>query len=292
MSGNDEEDAQITPSGPAPPGAAQPSVVHSQMSHILVGIQSLRDRLEEIEDLARAAQQDGGAPSPSSRARLPAWRRPTDGEARWQVALCTAAAIALQLPVQGRLLLVHPAWVLPAAQGSLLIGLVAANPHRINRESTVLRSLSLTLAALISLANAWSAGALVVDIARGTGPPTAGTLLVTGSAIWLTNVIVFALWYWEFDRGGPVARALMTKHRYPDFLFANMTVMDDEAIVPKDWEAAFADYFYLAFTNATAFSPTDTLPLTRWAKMAMTLQSAVSLITVALVVARAVNIFR
>jgi hypothetical protein len=290
MSGNDEENAQITPSGAAPSGAAQPSVVHSQMTHILAGIQSLHDRLEAIEDLARAAQQDGG--SPPSSARLPAWRRPTDGEARWQVALCTAAAIALQLPVQGRLVLVHPAWVLPAAQGALLIGLVAANPHRINRESTALRSLALILAALISLANAWSAGALVVDIARGHGPKTAGTLLITGSAIWLTNVIVFALWYWEFDRGGPVARALMTKHKYPDFLFANMTVMDDEAIVSKDWEPAFADYLYLAFTNATAFSPTDTLPLTRWAKMAMTLQSAVSLITVALVVARAVNIFQ
>ena len=290
MSGNDEENAQITPSGAAPSGAAQPSVVHSQMTHILAGIQSLHDRLEAIEDLARAAQQDGG--SPPSHARLPAWRRPTDGEARWQVALCTAAAIALQLPVQGRWVLVRPSWVLPAAQGVLLIGLVMANPHRINRESTALRSLALILAALISLANAWSAGALVVDIARGHGPKTAGTLLITGSAIWLTNVIVFALWYWEFDRGGPVARALMTKHRYPDFLFANMTVMDDEAIVSKDWEPAFADYFYLAFTNATAFSPTDTLPLTRWAKMAMTLQSAVSLITVALVVARAVNIFQ
>jgi hypothetical protein len=284
MSGNDEESAQITPSGTAQPGA-----MHPEMSHILAGIHSVQGRLEAIEDLVRAAQRSGGS-SPGT--RLPAWRRPTDGEARWQVALCTAAAIALQLPVPGRLVLVHPAWILPAAQGALLVGLVAANPHRINRESTALRSLSLTLAALISLANAWSAAALVVDIARGTGPPTAGTLLVTGGAIWLTNVVVFALWYWEFDRGGPVARALMTKHKYPDFLFANMTVMDDEAIVPRDWEPAFADYLYLAFTNATAFSPTDTLPLTRWAKMAMTLQSAVSLITATLVVARAVNIFK
>jgi hypothetical protein len=204
----------------------------------------------------------------------------------------TAAAIALQLPVNGREVLVHPAWILPAVQGALLIGLVAANPHRINRESRALRFVALLLAALLSLANAWSAGALVVDITRGTGPKAASALLVTGGAIWLTNVIVFALWYWEFDQGGPVARALATGRGYPDFLFANMTVQDVPGVVPKDWEPTFTDYLYLAFTNATAFSPTDTLPLSRWAKLAMTLQSAVSLITVALVVARAVNILQ
>jgi hypothetical protein len=291
MSGNDEGHADSMPPGTPPSGAAQPAAARAQMSHILAGIELLHARLDAIEGLAaRAAQQN--VASPLARAVLPAWRRRTEGEARWQVALCTAAAIALQLPVQGRWVLVRPGWILPAAQAVLLIGLVAANPRRINRESIALHSLSLTLAALISLANAWSAGALVIDIARGHGPKTAGILLMTGGAIWLTNVIVFGLWYWEFDRGGPVARALMTKHNYPDFLFANMTVMDDEAIVSKDWEPTFADYLYLAFTNATAFSPTDTLPLTRWAKMAMTLQSAVSLITVALVVARAVNIFQ
>jgi hypothetical protein len=259
------------------------------MAHVVAGIQSLRERLEEIEELARAAQGTAGRGTAAS--RLPAWRRPTDGEARWQVALCTAAAIALQLPVNGREILVHPAWIMPAVQGALLVGLVAANPHRINRESRALRTLALMLAALLSLANAWSAWALVDDIVRGTGPKAASGLLVTGGTIWLTNVIVFALWYWEFDRGGPVARALATTQRYPDFLFANMTVMDVPGLVPKEWEPTFTDYLYLAFTNATAFSPTDTLPLSRWAKMGMTLQSAVSLITATLVIARAVNIF-
>jgi uncharacterized membrane protein len=260
------------------------------MAHVLAGIQSLHDRLDAIEGLARTSLGDG--PPVASGAKVPAWRRPTDGEARWQVALATAAAIALQLPVEGRVLLVHPGWILPAVQGLLLIGLIAANPRRINLESRLLRSAALALAALLSVANAWSATALVLDIVRGKGPGTAGPLLVTGLAIWLTNVIVFALWYWEFDQGGPVARALATKPRYPDFLFANMTVWDDPNLCPKDWEPSFGDYLYLAFTNATAFSPTDTMPLSRWAKMAMTLQSLVSLITVALVVARAVNIFR
>jgi energy-converting hydrogenase Eha subunit A len=265
-----------------------PATPHNSLAHVLAGIQSLHDRLEAIEDLARAAQDDG--PAVASGARVPAWRRPTDGEARWQVALATAVAIALQLPVYGRELPVRPSWVLPAVQGLLLLGIVAANPHRINRQSRLLRSAALALAALLSVANAWSAAAMVSDIVRGKGPATAGPLLVTGGAIWLTNVIIFALWYWEFDQGGPVARALVTKPRYPDFLFANMTVWDNPDLCPRDWKPSFSDYLYLAFTNATAFSPTDTLPLSRWAKMAMTLQSLVSLITVALVVARAVNI--
>ena len=114
------------------------------------------------------------------------------------------------------------------------------------------------------------------------------TLLLAGSGIWLTNVIVFALWYWQFDRGGPVARALGVKP-YPDFLFPQQTAPD---IAPPDWEAEFVDYLYLSFTNATAFSPTDVMPLSRWTKMTMLVQAAASLLIVALVVARAVNILR
>ena len=112
--------------------------------------------------------------------------------------------------------------------------------------------------------------------------------MITGGAIWLTNVIVFALWYWEVDRGGPAARANARK-THPDFLFAQMSSPE---LVDKDWEPTFVDYLFLSFTNATAFSPTDVLPLTRWAKLTMMLQSAVSLSTVALVIARAVNILR
>jgi uncharacterized membrane protein len=180
-------------------------------------------------------------------------------------------------------------WILPALQGLLLVMLVIASPRRINRESRALRWLSLMLAALISLANAWSVEQLAVGLVKGTQHWTAGPLLITGAMIWLTNVIAFALWYWEFDRGGPVARALATKP-YPDFQFVQM-VMPPE-LVPPNWEPAFADYLYLAFTNAAAFSPTDVMPLSRWAKMAMTVQSIISIVTVALVVARAVNILQ
>ncbi len=192
---------------------------------------------------------------------------PREGEARWQVAVAVAVAVALQYPLPGRVVLVHPIWLLPTLEGLLLVALVTANPRRINTESRAIRLLGLTLAALLSLANAYSVARLVVGLVQGSPVgSTAGSLLVTGGAIWLTNVIVFALWYWEFDRGGPVARAQAVR-KYPDFMFAQMA---SPQLAPPDWEPAFGDYLYLSFTNAAAFSPTDVLPLSRWAKMGMT----------------------
>jgi hypothetical protein len=164
--------------------------------------------------------------------------------------------------------------------------LTIANPHRINRESKVLRAIGLTLVAVASWATAWSAALLIYRLLNGGMTEKPSALLLTGGAIWLTNVIVFALWYWEWDRGGPAARA-MARKKHPDFLF---TQMASPEVADPDWEPFFVDYLYLSFTNATAFSPTDTLPLSRWAKLAMMFQSAVSLATLALVVARAVNI--
>jgi uncharacterized membrane protein len=126
---------------------------------------------------------------------------------------------------------------------------------------------------------------LLVHLILSGGKVTATRILASGAAIWITNVIVYALWYWEFDRGGPVERALSPSHT-PDFLFPQM---GDPRLDP-DWHATFVDYLYVSFTNAMAFSPTDTMPLTRWAKMLMLAQSGVSLVTVGLVAARAVNI--
>ena len=219
---------------------------------------------------------------------VPAWRRQTQGEARWQPAVATAAAVALQFPLPGRLVLVHPVWLLPALESLLLLILVIANPRRIDRQSRALRLLGLILTALLSLANAYSVARLAVGLVQGTLGNSAGPLLVTGGVIWLTNVIIFGLWYWEFDRGGPAARANADR-MYPDFQFVQMV---SPQLAPPDWEPAFADYLYLAFTNAAAFSPTDVMPMSRWAKLAMTVQSAISILTVALVVARAVNILK
>jgi hypothetical protein len=123
-------------------------------------------------------------------------------------------------------------------------------------------------------------------VVRGGGHQEPADVLFAGAVIWLTNVFVFALWFWELDRGGPATRA-NARQIHPDFLFAQMTVPD---LVAEDWEPTFVDYLYLAFTNATAFSPTDTMPLTRGAKLAMMAQAAVSITVVALVIARAVNI--
>ncbi len=217
-------------------------------------------------------------------ALLPAWARPTPGEARWPVVTAVLAAIALQMLLPPRLAF-PPHWLLPATQFVLLAGITAVNPGRISH-SRPLRTASLGLIATLSLANAWSAGLLVVTLVRGGYGTDAGPLLAVGTAIWTTNVVVFALWYWELDRGGPACRAAAHR-RHPDFLF---TQMQAPTVTDPDWEPRFVDYLYLAFTTATAFSPTDTLPLTRWAKLLMMLQSAVSLSTLALVVARAVNV--
>ncbi|MEU8983338.1 hypothetical protein ACFVXW_12210 [Streptomyces sp. NPDC058251] len=215
----------------------------------------------------------------------PAWRRATRGEPRWAVTAVILLAVALQLMLPHRLTL-QPYWMLPALELVLLAGLIAANPRRVEPRTRWLRWLGLALIGVISLANGWAAVRLVAGLVNGTEGKYAGPLLLTGGGIWLTNVIVFALWYWEWDRGGPMARA--RGHRqFPDFLFVQM---QSPETAPQDWEPAFLDYLYLSFTNSTAFSPTDVMPLSRWAKMLMMLQSSVSLVTVVLVVARAVNI--
>ena len=251
------------------------------------GLDALWERLIRLE--RSVPGQLRHLPAEVGKEAVPAWRRVTEGEARWQVSLAVTVAILLQLPVSGRLALVRPTWHLPVLEALVAIGLIIANPRRINRESVMLRYASLTLIALISLTNAWSAGRLIWEIVhKSHSTSSATTLLVTGGAIWITNVIAFAMWYWEFDRGGPVARALAVK-LYPDFEFPQMTSPE---LAPPSWEPMFADYFYLSFTNATAFSPTDVMPLSRWAKMLMLVQSAVSLLLAALVIARAVNILR
>jgi uncharacterized membrane protein len=214
----------------------------------------------------------------------PFWRRLSRGEQRWPFALAIAVMIGLQLTLPERYSL-GAWWVLPAVELVVIGALVAANPGRLERRTPMLRRLSLGLIAVASLGTAWSVVRLVVDIAGGGDTGSAAELLASGASIWLINVLTFAVWYWELDRGGALERAAGTDP-YPDFLFPQMTTPD---MAPKDWRPQFADYLYLAFTNATAFSPTDTLPLSRWAKLTMMLQSAISLVTAALVVAKAVN---
>ncbi|MCU1491915.1 MAG: putative rane protein [Acidimicrobiaceae bacterium] len=241
----------------------------------------VRHHLDQLEHLL-------GSEGRSVEARLgPAWQRAHAGDHRLPVSAVVALAIALQVLLPNRFS-INPIWLLPALEGALGIGLAAANPHRIDRSSRALRASSLLLIALISLANGWSALLLVHGLVVGRAGLGASTLLFTGGEIYLTNIIVFGLWYWEFDRGGPVARA-QAQRRYPDFLFPQMS---NPELAPPDWTTHFFDYLWLSYTNATAFSPTDVMPFSRWAKQLMMLQSAISLVTIALVVARAVNILK
>jgi hypothetical protein len=214
----------------------------------------------------------------------PGWRRKAEGEERWPVTAAMVVAVALQVALPDRLA-IGPRWLLPALEAALLIGLCSANPRKINRRSTALRWASLGLIAVISVANGWASYELIRGLVQGT-VTHAGPLLSDGLCIYVTNIIVFGLWYWEWDRGGPVARAHADR-MYPDFLFPQMT---QDHLAPDDWRPTFVDYLYVSSTNATAFSPTDTMPLTRWAKLLMLAQSLIALSTVALVVARAVNV--
>lgn len=220
--------------------------------------------------------------------QAPAWLRRTPGEPRWQVMLAVLVAIGLQLLLPPRLA-VQPRLLLPALEASLVVVLLVVNPGRIENHHRGLRYVGLALVGLVTLANAGSAVMLIGELLHGgASVANPAALLAAGGAVYGTNVIAFALWYWETDRGGPAARAHVTR-LHPDFLFPQMVTPE---IAPDHWEPRFFDYLYLSFTNATAFSPTDTMPLSRWAKALMTLQSAVALVVVALVVARAVNILR
>ncbi len=247
-------------------------------------LESVHQQLRRLESLAQPEVSFGRA---VEREVGPAWRRATRGEHRLPVVLAIVAAIALQLVLPSRLV-IHPSWLLPSLEMALGLGLVIANPRRIDRTSTVIRAASVGLTALISLANAWASAQLIDGLINGTNGDNASLLLGRGASVYITNILVFALWYWEWDRGGPVARA-QGSGGYPDFLFPQMSTPE---AAPAEWKPTFLDYLYLSFTNATAFSPTDTMPLARWAKMLMLLQSAVALLTVGLVIARAVNVLK
>jgi hypothetical protein len=197
-----------------------------------------------------------------------------------------AAAIALDVALPERLT-IGPVWLLPAVEGLLLIGLIFASPHSKLRHSPARRRIAIALIALVSVVNVVSLILLAHYLLHGH-PKNGPALMFSGIALWGTNVLVFALWYYEIDRGGPLARMLGESY-YPDFMFMQMTD-DGKKYVDSDWKPTLTDYLYLSFTNSTAFSPTDTMPLTAIAKWLMSIQAMVSLVIVILVVSRAVGI--
>ena len=202
----------------------------------------------------------------------------------WGGQLVLAAAILLQLSLSEKLTL-GSRYLLPAMEAVALIGLTAASPHPRMRHSPLRRRLALTLIGVVTAANCYALVMLCHFLLRG-GHATGRALIGSGLVLWGTNVLLFGVWYWQLDRGGPHARALKRKP-HPDFLFVQMTQRE---FAPRGWEPTLLDYLYTSLTNATAFSPTDTMPLTPMAKALMAMQSVIALATVGIVVARAVNI--
>ena len=170
-------------------------------------------------------------------------------------------------------------------EGLLLI-VCSASTHSSCRAERGGQIRHLGAAAAITVDNTLSAVLLDVRIISGEVSNKAAVLLGSGAAIFVTNIIVFGIWYWELDRGGPFARHA-GERPYPDFMFPQMTTPN---VAKPDWRPTFVDYLYVSVTNVMAFSPTDTMPLARWAKAMMTVQAMVALSTAALVISRAVNV--
>ena len=198
-----------------------------------------------------------------------------------QVALIIAIALQFLLD---KSLVVGPKFLIAALELLLVFGIGLTEPHRETRISRARRNVSLSLIALISLANATSMGLVARDLISGSS--VAGkTLLASAGAIFITNIIIFSLWYWELD--SPGLTGLRKHNAAPKFDFPQLESKLDEC---TNWEPTYSDYLYLSVTNASAFSPTDTMPLTHTAKALMGVQALISLVAVVLVTARAVNI--
>jgi hypothetical protein len=180
-------------------------------------------------------------------------------------------------------------WLFLALVLILLGILVVGDPGRIDRDRPWLRNMTSVLIGLITVANADAAVRLIVGIIDTSSfTQNAKVLLASGAAIWLTNIIAFALWYWNLDRGGPAARAAGGGGA-PALVFPEMVHKDH---VPAGWYPTFVDYFHFSFATATAFSPTDVSAVKPWAKLMMMAEAAISLAVAILVVARAVNILK
>jgi hypothetical protein len=198
--------------------------------------------------------------------------------------VATALLLDLFLPAK---LTLGPSWLLPSVEAALLIVLVGASPHPQLRHSMLRRRVAIGLIGLVSAVNLFSLVLLVHYLVQGS-KESGRSLIFSGIALWATNVLLFGLWFYELDRGGPVARAKGDED-YADFLFPQMS-SEGAKHSPPNWSPRLVDYLYTSFTNATAFSPTDTMPLTAAAKWLMSVQALASLMTIGLVVARAVNI--
>ena len=194
------------------------------------------------------------------------------GEARWPMAGVVLAAMVLTylLPEDLRL---APRWVLPLIEGLLLVAVVVGDPGQITRRSALLRGLSIGLVAVLVFDALLTTGLLIDDLLKGGPETNSASALLSAGAMLVSNNIAFSLLFWELDSGGAAARAHHLP-RHPDLAFPQQLNPD---LAPPGWRPRFIDYLYLGFTNALAFSPTDTMPLVPWAKTAMAVQSMICL---------------
>jgi len=212
------------------------------------------------------------------------------GESRWPPAVALLLFMALNitvrvwLPNEGA---VRLPWLVPGVEALLLVLLLVSDPGNLQRRHDQLRAAAVTLVVVLVIAALWATGLLIYDLINGSGVTNSATeLLATGALIWLGNNLAFAMLYWLMDSGGPVARS--QRDLPVDFAFTQHLSPE---IAPPGWRPVFLDYLHLGFTNATAFSPTDVMPLTLRAKYTMLVQSTVALALFGLIVARAVNAF-
>jgi hypothetical protein len=211
------------------------------------------------------------------------------GESRWPPAIALVlfmainVALRIWLPGEGA---IRVPWAVPAVE-AVLLALLLLGPATGARERKRIRPLAVTFVVVLVLAALWATVVLIRDLILGVGVTVSPSeLLASGGVVWLGNIIAFAMLYWLMDGGGPSRRAKLAEP--VDFAFTQH--MSPE-LVPSGWRPVFLDYLHLGFTNATAFSPTDVMPLTLRAKYAMLVQSTVALALFGLVVARAVNAF-
>jgi hypothetical protein len=207
-------------------------------------------------------------------------------EPRWPAGLALLAVGGLRLALPENLS-VGPDWLLLAIIVAILIPIEAA---RLAGRPHVSRILGYVGTAIVTLDMVWSLCLLVAAIPTHREPPL--EMLISAAALWTTNILVFASWYWRLDAGGPGMRELQGAHTDGAFLFPQMTLdpVTKRAMCEENWAPGFVDYLFLAFNTSTAFSPTDVPVLSRWAKVLMMLQALISLATIALLAARAVNI--
>jgi hypothetical protein len=207
-------------------------------------------------------------------------------EPRWPATLALLAIGGLRFALPESLSY-GPDWLLLAILVALTIPIAFAHRRGL---VTLNRILGIIVTSIVTLDMIWSLGLLVSALPAHKQTPVA--LLQSAAALWIANILVFASWYWRLDGGGPTAREMRGVHTDGAFLFPQMTLNQQAKVAMGEqcWNPGFVDYLFLAFNTSTAFSPTDVPVLSRWAKVLMMIQSLISLATIALLAARAVNI--